>query len=159
MSDAPEPDPTEPTGEEEVTAEQISQLMYERLATAPVPAVFIQTMATFADLAAIRIGLGPEGDERKNMSEARLAIEALRALVPLCEAALGAEQGGTFAEALSGLQMAYIETAERDRAADPTNVAPGAVAQPPQPPRAPAPKIETPGGTDGGLWVPPNLRK
>ena len=157
MSDAPEPTPVEASGEEEVTADQISQIMYERLAAAPVPAVFIQTMATFADLAAIRIGLGPEGDARKDMSEARLAIEALRALVPLCEAALGGEQSQTFAEALSGLQMAYIETAERDRAADPNNVAPGAVPQPPPPP-APAPKIETPGGGGGGLWVPPNLR-
>ena len=142
------------------TPEQIAQIMYERLAAAQVPDVLAQTMATFADLAAIRLGLGPEGDERGHAGEARLAIDILTTLLPIAEAAFG-EQASAFRQAVSELQMAFVERAKREGATvTPEGGPPPPAPAPPARPVAPAPILapEQPPG-DSGLWVPPHHRK
>jgi hypothetical protein len=150
---------TEADGTGQPTPEQIAQVMYERLAAAQVPDVLAQTMATFADLAAIRLGLGPEGDKRGHAGEARLAIDVLTTLLPITEAAFG-EQASAFRQAVSELQMAFVERAKREGAAAPEGGPPPPPAPTPTRPAAPTPILapEQPPG-DSGLWVPPHHRK
>ena len=64
--------------------------------------VLLQTAATLIDLAARRMGLAEE-DGEKQMDQAKLAIDAIRALQPL----MTEEQQAAVREPLSQLQMAY----------------------------------------------------
>ena len=74
--------------------------------------LLLQTMATFTDMAGIRLGLGPGGDEARDLGQARQAIETLRAL-EVAERELGAAQVRPFREPLAALQMAYARVVER----------------------------------------------
>ena len=68
--------------------------------------VLLQTAATLIDLAARRMGLAEE-DGPKQLDQAKLAIDAIRALQPL----MTEEQQAAVREPLSQLQMAYAREA------------------------------------------------
>ena len=82
--------------------------------------VLLQTAATLIDLAARRMGLAEE-DGPKQLDQAKLAIDAIRALHPL----MTEEQQAALREPMSQLQMAYAREA-RAPAAEPE---PGAEAK------------------------------
>lgn len=69
--------------------------------------VLLQTAATLIDLAARRMGLTGD-DEAKQLDQAKLAIEGVRALQPL----MTEEQQAAVREPLSQLQMAYAREAQ-----------------------------------------------
>jgi len=69
--------------------------------------VLLQTAATLIDLAARRMGLA-EDDGPKQLDQAKLAIEGIRALEPL----MTDEQQAALREPLSQLQMAYVREAQ-----------------------------------------------
>ena len=69
--------------------------------------VLLQTAATLIDLAARRMGLA-EDDGPKQLDQAKLAIDAIRALQPL----MTDEQQAAVREPLSQLQMAYAREAQ-----------------------------------------------
>ena len=69
--------------------------------------VLLQTAATLIDLAARRMGLA-EDDGPRQLDQAKLAIEAIRALQPL----MTEEQQAAVREPLSQLQMAYAREAQ-----------------------------------------------
>lgn len=69
--------------------------------------VLLQTAATLIDLAARRMGLAEE-DGPKQLDQAKLAIDAIRALQPL----MNEEQQAAVREPLSQLQMAYAREAQ-----------------------------------------------
>ena len=69
--------------------------------------VLLQTAATLIDLAARRMGLADE-DGPKQLDQAKLAIEGIRALQPL----MTEEQQAAVREPLSQLQMAYAREAK-----------------------------------------------
>ena len=69
--------------------------------------VLLQTAATLIDLAARRMGLA-EDDGPKQLDQAKLAIDGIRALQPL----MTDEQQAALREPLSQLQMAYAREAQ-----------------------------------------------
>ena len=69
--------------------------------------VLLQTAATLIDLAARRLGLAEE-DGPKQLDQAKLAIDSIRALQPL----MTEEQQAAVREPLSQLQMAYAREAQ-----------------------------------------------
>ncbi len=73
-------EPTAPPPEREPTPEEISAALAARLARTPVRDVLLQCMATFIDMAGIRLGMGPAGHEARALPPPRPAIHALRAL-------------------------------------------------------------------------------
>ena len=79
----------------------------EALKKIKVEDVLLQTAATLIDIAARRMGLAEE-DGPKQMDQAKLAIDAVRALQPL----MTAEQQLALREPLSQLQMAYAREAQ-----------------------------------------------
>jgi hypothetical protein len=126
--------------------------MLRRLMTTPVQDVVFQTMATFTDMAAIRMGLGPRGEEDFDLPQAGLAIESLRALLAVSNAIMGEEAAKPFAEPMAQLQMAFAELVEQAKKAkeeggEAADGPSGAGAATP-PPAAP------PGGQGGDLWTP-----
>jgi len=147
-------------------------MLAERLARTPVRDVLLQTMATFTDMAGIKLGLGPGGDEARDLGQARQAIETLRALLSVAERELGAAQVRPFKEPLALLQMAYARTVEEGpedgpEGEGPPGDDPGAGPPPQGPPRGGPPPPPPGQGPEGPppddpasrLWVPPGTRR
>ena len=159
-----EPAAPEGDGEErELTPEEMAAAeMLRRLMMTPVQDVVFQTMATFTDMAAIRMGLGPRGEEDFDLPQAGLAIESLRALLAVTNAIMGEEAAKPFAEPLSQLQMAFAELVEQAKAAsegaEGGEGAPAGGAGAPRPPGdgQAGGDLWTPGGAEGGgkIWTP-----
>ncbi len=137
--------PPEPTGAD------LAAALAERLAHTPVRDVLLQAMATFIDMAGIRLGMGPTGAAARDLVQARQSIEALRALLGVAERELGAAQVRPFKEPLAVLQMAYARAAEEPPAAagEGDDDRPGPDADPSPPPRRQGPDPAA------RLWVPP----
>jgi Domain of unknown function (DUF1844) len=136
-------------GEPELTPEELAAVFAEQLARTPVRDLLLQTMATFTDMAGIRLGLGPGGDEARDLGQARQAIETLRALLEVAERELGAAQVRPFREPLAALQMAYARVVEQpsDRPQDEGGTPP------------PGPEGPPPDDPASRLWVPPGTRR
>jgi hypothetical protein len=130
----------EDQGQAPPTPEELAAALADRLARTLVRDVLLQSMATFIDMAGIRLGMGPTGDDARDLVQARQAIEALRALLGVAERELGAAQVHPFKEPLAVLQMAYARAAEAPEEGEPGE---GGAA----PPAGPDPSSR--------LWVPP----
>src|SRR5829696_1834394 len=97
MSEEHGPEPSE----EQIRAfeEQLKRLRVED--------VLVQTLVTFVNLGARRLGLTGEPDSR-DLDQAKLAIEGARALMPL----VPADELGPIRDALSQLQMAFARESQ-----------------------------------------------
>jgi hypothetical protein len=89
------------------TDEELRAAMEEQLRRVRVQDVLLQTVATLVNLGGRRLGLVPEAKEEQDLEQARLAIEATRALLPL----LGDEEARAVKDALSQLQVAFAREA------------------------------------------------
>jgi hypothetical protein len=125
------------------TPEEIAAAFVAHLGRTPVRDLLVQAMATMADAAGVRLGLGPEGPAVRDMDQARTAIEALRAMLAVAEQELGGAAINPFREPLAQLQMAYARVAESLQAEGVPGEAPPPAAQPDAASR---------------LWVPPGTR-
>jgi hypothetical protein len=90
---------------EEPTEEELRAALEEQMRRITVKDVLLQTVVTLVNLSARKLGLG-EGEE-KDLEQARLGIDAVRALLPL----LPEDEVAPVKEALSQLQMAYAQAA------------------------------------------------
>jgi hypothetical protein len=134
-------------------AEQTAQeAAAEFMRTVPVQDVVVSLVQTVFDVGYRRTGLlGGAGDER-DLDQTRLAVETVRALVPVLEQVLDAQSLTALRSALSELQLAYAEALEAPAqapAAQEGEEPQQAPAPEPEPPRTVTPerpKIWTPGG-------------
>jgi hypothetical protein len=67
--------------------------------------LLVQTLSTVSSLAYDRLG-----EERRDLEQARLAIEALRALVPVLAGSIPPELTRDFEQVTANLQLAYAST-------------------------------------------------
>jgi hypothetical protein len=93
-------------GTGEPTEEQI-RAFEEQLSRLRVEDVLVQTLVTFVNLGARRLGLAGDPQER-DLAQAQLAIEGARALMPL----VPSDELGPIREALSQLQVAFAREAQ-----------------------------------------------
>jgi hypothetical protein len=103
--------------------------------------VLLQTLVTLINLGARKAGLAAPPDEegpKRELEQTRQAIDGARALLPLLEARHG-EQLGPVKDALSQLQMAYVQLAG---------------GTPPPSPETPKSEDPGPAQSSGRLWVP-----
>ena len=100
--------------------------------------VLVQTVVTLLNLGARKAGLA-EGSTA-DLPQVKLAIDAARALMPLLEAEHG-EQLAPVRDALSRLQMAYVQKSGGEQAA-------------PEEPQDPESQGPGPAQSSGRLWVP-----
>ena len=89
----------------EPTEEELRAALEEQMRRITVKDVLLQTVVTLVNLSARKLGMG-EGEE-KDLEQARLGIDGVRALVPL----LPDEEVAPIKEALSQIQMAYAQAA------------------------------------------------
>ena len=89
----------------EPNEEELRAALEEQMRRITVKDVLLQTVVTLVNLSARKLGL-VEGEE-KDLDQARLGIDAVRALLPL----LPEEEVAPVKEAVSQLQMAYAQAA------------------------------------------------
>lgn len=129
---------------------QIKQLRVEQLV--------LENVVTLANLGMRRTGLAPGTADERDPKQVRLAIESIRALLPLVEQT-APSQAGAIRDALSQLQLAFVRIGGKPAPAPPEPETGGAPpggegpagAEPP-----PTPKRDEPGPAQrsGRLWVP-----
>ncbi len=103
-----------------------------------------------------RTGLSPGTEDERDPEQVRLAIESIRALMPLLEQT-ASEQVGQIRSALSQLQLAFVriggpQAAEAPSAGGESPTEPGRVE--PEPTQPPKPGEPGPAQRSGKLWVP-----
>jgi hypothetical protein len=107
----------------------------------------VSTVQTLLELGYRRTGLAAGAEDERDLEQARLAIETVRALVPVVESVLDRESAMALRSSLSQVQLVYARAAE---GAPPATAAPDPTPTEPPPPRpraeTPRPKIWTPGG-------------
>jgi len=112
------------------TEEELQAAFEEQMRQIRVEDVLLQTTVTLVNLGARRLGLaaGPGEDlsDERDLDQAKLAIEAVRALLPLCPE----DQVEPIKQAVSQLQMAFAREAQggsmpSPQAGDPGPAGPG----------------------------------
>ena len=140
-----------PPGADQPSEEELRARLEEELRRITVRDVLLQTVVSLINLAGQRLGLGEGGSDMRDLEQVRLAIEGVRALLPLVEEE-DPEQMKPVRDALSQLQMVYAR--EAGGGAEPSGgdqgggAGPGGAAEPP-------PRQQPGRGQPGGLWVPP----
>jgi len=102
--------------------QRVQEAAAEFMRTVPVQDVIVSMVQTVFDVGYRRTGLIEGGDQR-DLAQTALAIETVRALMPVLERVLDAASMTTLRSALSELQLAYAQAAETPAAAEPS--APG----------------------------------
>jgi len=138
-------DPTGGAGSREPTEEEMRAALEEELKRVRVEQVVTEATVSILNVAVLRAGLVPGSEGERDLGQTRMGIEAVRALLPLVEQALGAEQARPIRDALSQLQMAYVRAASSDAPDAP----PAQEATSEQPGEGPGPAQRS-----GRLWVP-----
>ena len=147
---------TDEPQERQPTEEEMRAALEEELKRVRVEQVVTEAAVSILNVTVLRAGLVPGSEGEQDLGQTRLGIEAVRALMPLVEQIVGPEQARPIRDALSQLQMAYVQAAGGAGGApaadsgEPQGPPPGAPAQP-EPPATgerggPAPRSR--------LWVP-----
>jgi hypothetical protein len=147
-------EPRQPS-EEELRAAYEAELKRLR-----VEHVLLDNVAALVNLGMRRTGLVPGTEEERDPAQVRLAIEAVRGMLPVLEQA-APEQIGAIRDAVSQLQIAYVKIGGQPGApgGESATGAEAPAAPESQPPPSPAPEPPKPGEPgpaqrSGRLWVP-----
>jgi hypothetical protein len=100
-----EEQPPEPSENEQELVEQLQA----ELSRLKVSDLLLQTVYTISSLGYHRLS-----GENKDLEQARLAIEALKALLPVLEGAVPAEAVRDFNQVLANMQLAYAAAAAEE---------------------------------------------
>lgn len=100
-----EEQPPEPSQSEQELVEQLQA----ELSRLKVSDLLLQTVYTISSLGYHRLS-----GENKDLEQARLAIEALKALLPVLEGAVPAEAVRDFNQVLANMQLAYASAATEE---------------------------------------------
>lgn len=92
--------------DEHVSEEQL----LEALQQLKVSDLLVQTLSTVSSLAYHRLG-----EEHRDLEQVRLAIEALRALVPVLAGAVPPELARDLEQVTANLQLAYADAVSAER--------------------------------------------
>jgi hypothetical protein len=130
--------------ERQPTEEELRAAIEEQLKRVRVEQVVTEAAVSILNVAVLRAGLVPGSEDSVDLAQTRIGIEAVRALLPLVEQAVGAEQAKPIRDALAQLQLAYVKAAggEGEGAGEPPE-------EPEDKPEGPGPAQQS-----GRLWVP-----
>jgi len=87
--------------------DELLKQLEEELKTLKVSDVLVQTLYTVSSLGYRRLS-----EPDRDLQQARLAIEALRALLPVLEGSAGEELVRDFKQVTANLQLAYADAAK-----------------------------------------------
>jgi hypothetical protein len=152
------------TGQSEQPSEEELRAAYEaQMGRIRVEHVLFDQVSMLVDLGMRRTGLAPGTEQERDLGQVRLAIEGVKAMIPLIEQFAG-DQIPAIKQAVSQMQLAYVRaggTAPAERTAAPSGTAPGAATPPPAGPSGTEAEPEPikpgepgPAQRSGRLWVP-----
>jgi hypothetical protein len=95
------------TGSGPPSDDELLKQLEEELKTLKVSDVLVQTLYTVSSLGYRRLS-----EPDRDLEQARLAIEALRALLPVLEGSAGEELVRDFKQMTANLQLAYADAAK-----------------------------------------------
>lgn len=156
---------SEPSEQQQPSEEELRAAYEAEIKKIRVEHVVLENVVTLVNLGMRRAGIAPGTEDERDPEQVQLAIEAVRAVLPLIERVAPA-QVGPIRDALSQLQMAYVRiggTAPVGAAADAPASASGQSAPasappspgPPRPePEPPKPGEPGPAQRSGKLWIP-----
>lgn len=143
--------PPSPEGQRPPTEEELRAAYEAELKRLRVEDVVAQDVVSLLNLGARRAGLVPGAEDERDLGQARLAIDGVRALLPLIEPVLG-PNARPLRDALAQLQVAYARLAGGEPGAEGP---PGGEGGPGEPPPAPeGDRGPGPAESSGRLWVP-----
>ncbi len=163
-------DPTSSTSGQP-TEEQLRAAYEAEIKQVRIEQVLLENVVTMVNLGMRRTGLAPGTEDERDQAQVRVAIEAVRALLPLVEQA-APTQGRTVRDALSQLQLAFVRIGGADSAgaaagqeagaspgtaaSEPASARTGGAEPRPGGPAAEPPQPGEPGPAQrsGRLWVP-----
>jgi hypothetical protein len=103
-STSPPPDPQDPE-------ERIAQELAEELRKLKVEDVLINTLLSVSSIGYRKLGLTEDTREDRDLEQARLAIETMKALTPMLERFVPPELARDFNTSVANLQLAYAKAA------------------------------------------------
>ncbi len=127
------------------TEEEMRAAYEEQLKALRVEDVVVETIVSLLNLGGRKAGLVPGTEDEADAEQVRIAVEGVRALLPLVEAPLG-ENAGQLREALAQLQRAYVQLAGP--------AVPGGAGESGAEGGAGDPEGPGPAQSSGRLWVP-----
>lgn len=77
----------------------------------------VHTLITISSIGYRRLGLTPETKEDRDLGQTQLAIDTMRALIPVLEKVLPAELIRDFNSSVANLQLAYAKAVSEARSA------------------------------------------
>ncbi len=162
------------------TEEELRAAYEAEIKKVRVEQILLDQVVSLINLGMRRTGLSPGTEDERDLSQVRLSVEAVRALLPLIEQ-IAPQQAAPIRDALSQLQMAFVRlggsgqpdpaSAGGEGPGAPGSTGPGGTGAagsggpgsapageqaPPPPPESEAPKPGEPGPAQrsGRLWVP-----
>ena len=149
------------TSSDQPDEEQLRAAYEEQIKRLRVEHVLLEDVVTLINLGMRRTGLAPGTEDERDAGQVRLAVEAIRELLPLIEQA-APQQAGQIREALSQLQLAFVKIGGSPEGAaagsEPASGAPGpgATESPggQEPTERPSPGEPGPAQRSGRLWIP-----
>ena len=130
-------------GGREPTEEELRAALEAQLSQLTVDQVLLESVVSLVNLAGRRMGLAPGAEDERDLDQVRMAIEAVRALMPVLESGRHKGDLGPIRNALSQLQMAYAGEASGQ---------PGARPEEGQKPREG--EGQGPAASSSRLWIP-----
>jgi hypothetical protein len=145
FADPSGPQPTE----EELRAAYEAQLKQLR-----VEDLVVETVVSLLNLGGRKAGLAPGTEDERDAEQVRLAVEGVRALLPLVEEPLG-PNAAQLREALAQLQRAYVQLSGGEPSGGGEGGPTGGPTGGQEPPATPQdPDGPGPAQSSGRLWVP-----
>lgn len=114
--------------------------------------VLLDNVVALINLGMRRTGLAPGTEEERDPAQVRMAIESVRALLPVLEQA-APTQVSAIRDAVSQLQIAYVKIGGQPGAPSAEGAGPAVQPESPQP-EPPKPGEAGPAQRSGRLWVP-----
>lgn len=127
--------------------EEMQAALQEELKKVRVEQVVLESALSILNVAIMRAGMMPGTERERDLDQVRVGIEGVRALMPLVELIAGPEQARPIRDALSQLQMAYVQASGQEGRP---------AAESPQSPQPEPRRPDAPGSaqSSGRLWVP-----
>lgn len=132
------------------TEEELRAAYEEEIKRIRVEHVLLENVVTLINLGMRRTGVVAGTESERDLEQVRVAIESVRALLPLVEQ-VASEQAGPIREGLSQLQLSYVQLGGQGPAQRPAD-SPGK--PPDEAPEPPRPGEPGPAQRSGRLWVP-----
>lgn len=146
--------------EREPTEEELRAAYEEQVKQIRVEHIVLENVVTLVNLGMRRTGLAPGTESERDPAQVQLAIESVRALLPLLEQS-SPQQVGPIRDALSQLQLAFVRIggpggeSASGQAGDAQSRAADLAGAQPRPQDEPAdPGAPGPAQRSGRLWVP-----